>query len=69
MQRVKSMPTAIRNACGLALIAAGLLAMPIPVIPGIPLIAAGVLMLGANHPIARASRACLQKLNLWRRPS
>jgi hypothetical protein len=38
------------HACGIVLIAAGVLAIPIPVIPGIPLIVAGAAMLGSDHP-------------------
>jgi uncharacterized protein YqgC (DUF456 family) len=46
----------IRKGCGMALIAAGLVAVPIPVIPGIPLIAAGAALLGSDHPPVRSCR-------------
>jgi hypothetical protein len=42
------------------LIAAGVLAIPIPVIPGIPLIMAGAAMLGRDHPLVRSGRTWLQ---------
>lgn len=51
---------AIRNTWGIVLIAAGLLAIPIPVIPGTPLIAAGMILLGSEHPVVRACRSWLQ---------
>ncbi len=54
------MPAAIRRACGLILIAVGVLAIPIPVIPGIPLIVAGAAMLGSDHPLIRSGRTWLQ---------
>jgi hypothetical protein len=56
----------IRKAGGMALIAAGLVAIPIPVIPGIPLIAAGAAMLGSDHPLVRSWRTWLQRRGIWR---
>jgi hypothetical protein len=50
----------------MALIAAGLVAIPIPVIPGIPLIAAGAAMLGSDHPLVRSCRTWLQRRGIWR---
>ena len=50
----------IRRAFGIVLIAAGVLAMPIPVIPGIPLIVAGAAMLGSDHPLIRSGRTWLR---------
>lgn len=50
----------IRGICGIVLIAAGVLAVPIPVIPGIPLIVAGAAMLGSDHPLVRSGRTWLQ---------
>lgn len=47
----------------MGLIAVGLVAIPIPVIPGIPLIAAGAAMLGSDHPLVRSCRTWLQ--NTW----
>ena len=54
------MLAAIRRTCGIVLIAAGVLAIPIPVIPGIPLIVAGAAMLGSDHPLIRSGRTWLQ---------
>ncbi len=51
---------AIRRACGMVLIAAGVLVIPIPVIPGIPLILAGAAMLGSDHPLVRSGRSWLR---------
>jgi uncharacterized protein YqgC (DUF456 family) len=50
----------------MALIAAGLVAIPIPVMPGIPLIAAGAAMLGSDHPLVRSCRTWLQRRGIWR---
>ena len=47
-----SRTTTGRNFLGIGLIVVGVIAMPVPVIPGIPLIAAGVAVLGKDHPIA-----------------
>ncbi len=54
------MLAALRRTSGIVLIAAGVLAIPIPVIPGIPLIVAGAAMLGSNHPLIRSGRSWLQ---------
>ncbi len=51
---------AIRRACGMVLIAAGVLAIPIPVIPGIPLIVAGAAILGSDHPLVRSGQSWLR---------
>ena len=42
-----------RIPAGILLIAAGLIAMPLPILPGIPIVLAGVALLGKNHPLAR----------------
>ena len=55
------MQAAIRRVLGVVLIAAGVLAMPIPVIPGIPLVVAGAAMLGSDHPLIRSGRTWLRK--------
>ena len=47
------MRDAARKVAGFVFIVAGLIAMPVPVIPGIPLIAAGVAMLGSDHTLVR----------------
>jgi len=56
----------IRNACGFALIAVGLAGLVLPIIPGIPLLAAGAALLGANHPFIRSCREWLRNKGLWR---
>ena len=61
------MKKTVRKTSGLVLIAIGLLAIPIPVIPGIPLIAAGALLLGADRSLFSACRTRLQKLQIWRK--
>jgi uncharacterized protein len=43
----------IRVGVGFALIAAGLLGLLLPVVPGIPLLIAGVAMVGVDHPWIR----------------
>ena len=60
------MAPASRRACGIVLIAAGVLAIPIPVIPGIPLIAAGAAMLGSDHPLVRSGRSWLRNRGILR---
>ena len=44
----------------MVLIAAGVLEIPIPVTPGIPLIVAGAAVLGRDHPLVRSGRAWLR---------
>ncbi|MBI5083170.1 MAG: hypothetical protein HZB13_01025 [Acidobacteria bacterium] len=46
------------------LIAAGVVAIPLPVIPGIPLIAAGAAMLGSDHPLVRSGRTWMRSRGL-----
>jgi precorrin-3B methylase len=46
------------------LIVAGLVAIPVSVVPGIPIIAAGAAMLGSDHPFVRSGRGLLQNLRL-----
>lgn len=60
------MKITIRGVCGMTLIALGLLAMPIPVIPGFPLLAAGAAILGPDHPLVRTGRAWLERAGLWK---
>ena len=54
------MRTAFRKGFGIVLIAAGVIAIPIPIIPGIPLIVAGAAMLGSDHPLVRSGRSWLR---------
>jgi hypothetical protein len=53
----------------MTLVAVGLLAIPIPVIPGTALIAAGAAMIGSDHPFVRTFRAWLQRRGIWNSPS
>lgn len=54
----------IRVIAGMLLIGLGLVGTVLPVIPGIPLLLAGVALLGTNHPWVRPFVA---RLRLWRR--
>jgi len=55
--------TRLREAAGLALLVAGLLGMVLPLIPGAPLLLAGVAVLGANHPIVQP---WIERVRKWR---
>jgi uncharacterized protein YqgC (DUF456 family) len=56
----------LRNAAGIALIAFGVIAVPLPIVPGIPMIAAGAALLGPNHPLIRSSKAWLRRRGLMK---
>ena len=56
----------LRNAAGIALIVLGIIAVPLPIIPGTPLIAAGVALLGPQHPLILSSQAWLRRLGILR---
>jgi uncharacterized membrane protein YbaN (DUF454 family) len=59
----------LRSVAGLALIALGVLGILLPLMPGVPLLIAGVALLGADHPVrafverlwARARRAAKRR--------
>jgi uncharacterized protein YqgC (DUF456 family) len=51
---------AIRKGLGIVLILAGIVLIPIPILPGIPLIVAGAAMLGGDHPLVRSGRIWLR---------
>ncbi|MBI4571921.1 MAG: hypothetical protein HY713_01375 [candidate division NC10 bacterium] len=53
----------IRTVAGLILIGLGLLGLLLPVIPGIPLLIAGVALVGTSHPWVRPTIA---RLRVWR---
>jgi uncharacterized protein YqgC (DUF456 family) len=57
----------VRNACGISLIVAGVIAVPIPIVPGFPLIFAGVALLGNDHPLVRSCRTWLDVRGIWKR--
>jgi len=51
------------------LIVVGLLGLVLPVIPGVPLLLAGVAVLGQDHPLVRPALAWLRRQRAaWRRP-
>ena len=50
----------IRKACGVVLIAIGVPGLLLPVLPGIPLILAGLIMLEVDHPIVNRFRNWLE---------
>jgi hypothetical protein len=52
-----------RAAAGIALVAVGMAGTLLPVIPGVPLIVAGMAVLGPEHPW---SRAVAGRLRRWR---
>lgn len=54
----------IRTVAGLTLIGVGLIGLLVPVIPGIPLLIAGVALVGTNHPWIRP---VIARLRAWRR--
>jgi hypothetical protein len=55
------MHPSLRNAFGMVLIAAGIIVVPIPILPGLPLIAAGAALLGSHHPLIRTAVTWLRK--------
>jgi uncharacterized protein len=51
-----------RNAGGWILLILGVAGLMLPVLPGTPLLIAGLVMLSAHH---RWARNCLRRLKLW----
>ena len=54
----------VRPILGVTLIILGLIGMLLPVMPGIPLLLAGIALLGSNHPWIRPFTA---RVRVWRR--
>ena len=54
----------VRKVCGVGLIAIGVPGLVLPILPGIPLILAGLIMLEVNHPWVHASKAWLEARGL-----
>jgi len=54
----------LRSAAGIALIVLGIIAVPLPIIPGIPMIAAGAALLGPRHPLIRYFKGWLSRRGL-----
>jgi uncharacterized protein YqgC (DUF456 family) len=50
----------VRKACGVGLIVLGVPGLVLPILPGIPLILAGLIMLEINHPLVHACRDWLE---------
>ena len=46
----------VRKACGVGLIALGVPGLVLPILPGVPLILAGLIMLEVDHPWVHAGR-------------
>jgi hypothetical protein len=57
----------LKNPAGISLIALGLIAVPLPLVPGVPLIAAGAALLGPGHPLIRFCLAWLRKHGFLRK--
>ena len=55
--------TKLREATGFALLIAGLLGLVLPIIPGAPLLIAGVAVLGSDHP---RIQPWITRLDRWR---
>ena len=55
MNRTRTEMPRLREISGLALVIAGLIGCLIPVIPGTPMVIAGVALLGTDHPTIRSS--------------
>lgn len=53
-----------RKAGGILLIVAGLVAIPVPILPGLPLIAAGAALLAPGHPAVRMAAEWLRSRGL-----
>ena len=49
----------LRSALGVLLIIFGIIAVPVPVLPGLPLVVAGTALLGRQHPFVRPWRTWL----------
>ena len=64
MYEAQSVWRTIRTVAGLMLIGVGLIGLLVPVIPGIPLLIAGVALVGTNHPWIRP---VIARLRAWRR--
>ncbi len=57
------MSALLRTVAGVILITVGLIGLVLPIIPGIPLLIAGVATMGRDHPLLRLVFA---RLNRWR---
>jgi hypothetical protein len=55
------MATGVRKVWAIVLIVAGLILMPVPILPGIPVVLAGLALLDNNHRVIRAIRGWFEK--------
>ena len=62
------MRDSIRTAAGLVLIVVGVAGLVLPVLPGIPLLIAGLALLGTDHPVRVAVTRRLQRWGLMKTP-
>ena len=51
----------LRTSAGVALIVVGVIGIVLPVIPGIPLLAAGLALVAPDHPLVRRGRVRLAR--------
>lgn len=57
----------LRKACGVGLIALGVPGLVLPILPGIPMILAGLIMLEVDHPWVHATRDWLAERSTGKR--
>jgi hypothetical protein len=58
----------MRSAAGVILVLVGLSGLVLPIIPGVPLLVAGVVLLGPQHPLVRPVVGGFRRLRrAWRR--
>jgi uncharacterized membrane protein YbaN (DUF454 family) len=53
----------LRTVAGVILITAGVIGLVLPIIPGIPLLLAGVATMGRDHPLLRP---VFRRIHAWR---
>jgi uncharacterized membrane protein YbaN (DUF454 family) len=62
------MRRSIRTAGGLVLVVVGVAGLVLPVLPGIPILIAGLALLGTEHPVRVAIIRRLQRWGLMKAP-
>ncbi len=60
------MKRSIRTAAGLVLLVVGVAGLVLPVLPGIPILIAGLALLGADHPLRVAITRRLERWGLMK---
>jgi uncharacterized protein YqgC (DUF456 family) len=58
----------IRTGAGLLLVVVGLAGLVLPVVPGIPILIAGLALLGTDHPVRVAITRRLQRWGVMKTP-